>query len=287
MADNHVQSMTGYADASCELPVGTVYCELRSLNHRYFKCDLQLPGRLATLETELYTRLQQLLQRGHINCTLLIQSDKQDSQLNLSAIRALVAKLDTLSAHFNLAPVEPLTLLNYPQLWDNTSLTRQYATQITELVENTARLLITKRLEEGAKLAAALLTINQETQQLLEQLKACNHSTVDQYGKRLKQKIIDADLSINDQRWEQELFFYAQKTDINEELTRLQAHLTAMRQLLTQELVVGKQLDFLMQELNREANTIAAKSQILQQTQLAIKIKTLVEQMREQVQNLL
>jgi uncharacterized protein (TIGR00255 family) len=289
-----IVSMTGFARAEAQLPTGIVVCELRSVNHRYLEVALRLPEELRSLEQELRSRLQKELRRGKVDCTFtyrVVATDERGLELDGARVERLSTLLRELT---NLAPkigaqlqVGVVDLLRFP------GVLREAAAE-PELLLGAARELFgqaladlkTMRTSEGSRLGELVLDrCGQLTAQVAE-VRARLPEVHAAIRTRYVERLAELTNSVNTERLEQEIALMLQRMDVAEELDRLDGHIAETRKIVAGDEAAGRRLDFLMQEFNREANTLSSKSQDLTTTRLAVDMKVLIEQMREQVQNI-
>ncbi|WP_434772976.1 YicC/YloC family endoribonuclease [Pseudomonas entomophila] len=285
-----VHSMTAFARAEHAGDQGTLVWELRSVNHRYLEPHLRLPEALRDLEGAVREALRQGVSRGKIECTLRFNEDSAGRPLQVDRARAaqLVAAAETVASLIQQpAPLNPLEVLAWPGvLVADASDPQALNAQAMTLFEQALGELKAGRAREGAELARL---INERLDAMSEEV-ATLRALVPQMLAVQRQKLLDrfADLraELDPQRLEQEMVMLAQKSDVAEELDRLGTHVTEVRRVLASGGATGRRLDFLMQELNREANTLGSKAFDPRSTQAAVNLKVLIEQMREQVQNI-
>lgn len=285
-----VHSMTAFARAEHAGDQGTLVWELRSVNHRYLEPHLRLPEALRDLEGAVREALRQGVSRGKIECTLRFNEDSAGRPLQVDRARAaqLVAAAETVASLIQQpAPLNPLEVLVWPGvLVADASDPQALNAQAMTLFEQALGELKAGRAREGAELARL---INERLDAMREEV-ATLRALVPQMLAVQRQKLLDrfADLraELDPQRLEQEMVMLAQKSDVAEELDRLGTHVTEVRRVLASGGATGRRLDFLMQELNREANTLGSKAFDPRSTQAAVNLKVLIEQMREQVQNI-
>ncbi|MBA1189128.1 YicC family protein [Pseudomonas entomophila] len=285
-----VHSMTAFARAEHAGDQGTLVWELRSVNHRYLEPHLRLPEALRDLEGAVREALRQGVSRGKIECTLRFNEDSAGRPLQVDRARAaqLVAAAETVASLIQQpAPLNPLEVLAWPGvLVADASDPQALNAQAMTLFEQALGELKAGRAREGAELARL---INERLDAMREEV-ATLRALVPQMLAVQRQKLLDrfADLraELDPQRLEQEMVMLAQKSDVAEELDRLGTHVTEVRRVLASGGATGRRLDFLMQELNREANTLGSKAFDPRSTQAAVNLKVLIEQMREQVQNI-
>lgn len=283
-------SMTGFARIEHASPFGTLSWELRSVNQRYLEPYLRLPDNLRELETPVRDSLRSALARGKVEVTLRFSpaTGADGIQIDRTRAQALISAAEHVSAMLAApAPIDPLAVLNWPgvMIADATDQEALVAEALA-LFQHALEQLREARAREGAALAALL---EERLVGILEEVSTLK-PLLPQMLAAQKQRIVDrcAELQLEPDmpRLEQELVLLAQKSDVAEELDRLCTHVDEVRRVLKQKGAIGRRLDFLMQELNREANTLGSKAIDPRSTQAAVNIKVLIEQMREQVQNL-
>ncbi len=287
-----IHSMTAFARESMPTELGTLTIELRSVNHRYLDCNFKMPDTLRSLEGSFREQTAKALARGKVDGMLRLQSqgagtsgpltlDDQRLQEVVKAAHTIAAQLD------NPQPLNPLEVLHFPGVCIASESAEQalqdaartlFASALDSLRANRAR--------EGEKMAQVVLDrlalVEQEVTRTRNQLPALLQHQRDKVIQRISELDFDADQG----RLEQELVYMAQKADVDEELDRLAAHIGEVRHTLKKGGPCGRRLDFLMQEFNREANTLSSKSTASSTTSTAVELKVLIEQMREQIQNI-
>ncbi|MDR7023975.1 uncharacterized protein (TIGR00255 family) [Pseudomonas peli] len=282
--------MTAFARAEQASANGTLSWELRSVNHRYLEPHLRLPESFRDLEGAVREALRNGLSRGKVECTLRFSDDNAGKALQVDLERAaqLVAAAESVAGLIKQpAALNPLEVLGWPGVLvadaaDPQALNQSALSLFTEALNE----LKNGREREGSELAKLL---NERLNSILEQVVALRE-LVPQMLAGQRQKILDRcaemQAELDPQRLEQELVILAQKSDVAEELDRLSTHVSEVRRVLKTGGQAGRRLDFLMQELNREANTLGSKAFDTRSTQAAVNLKVLIEQMREQVQNI-
>jgi len=286
-----IHSMTAFARESATTEQGVLTVELRSVNHRYLDCSFKLPDVLRPLEQRLREQATAALGRGKLDCLVRLQSnpgrsgewqvDKQQLERLLSAAKGIEKDME------QSRPMSALEVLQFPGIC-----TAQE--QSEELLLKEAGALFAKALEdlksnrarEGSKLAQLVLDRLERLATEVAQTRRELPELMQQQRQRVITRISELDMETDQGRLEQELVYMAQKADVDEELDRLDAHVTEIRRALDKGGPCGRRLDFLMQELNREANTLSSKSVSSSTTQSAVELKVLIEQMREQIQNI-
>ena len=286
-----IRSMTAYAGNEASIGDSTINCELRSVNHRYCDITIKLPDHLRFIEADLRSIIAAKINRGKIECSLSYKKQAKDIQgykVNIDAVTALLAATDQIEEHM-LAPLSfsALDVLAFPGIQQEMNADKTHLNEeITHLVKQTLAQLLEVREREGAQLK---VLIEERCIKMQGFVVLAGHRMPEVLlliRNKLKDRIIELVAQPDFDRLEQELVFLAQKLDITEELDRLDTHITEVLRVLKEKDPVGRRLDFLMQELNREANTLGSKSTDKEMTQIAIELKVLIEQMREQIQNI-
>lgn len=283
-------SMTGFARTVAQNQQGILSWEIRSINHRYLEPTIRLPDVFRELEPALRQKLREGLGRGKVDCQLTFQPVEHlnDIDINLEMARQYLEACETVSQLMaDPAPISPLDVLKWPgvlrQAEADTEALHQAALRgFDDALEELRQ----HRRREGESLADhirqrlnAISAITVQVRQLMPQLLEAQRS-------RLLTRLEELNVQLPPERLEQEVVLLAQKSDVDEEIDRLDTHVSEIFNVLKRNEPVGRRLDFLMQELNREANTLGSKSQSSQTTQLSVELKVLIEQMREQIQNL-
>ncbi|MDE1168665.1 MAG: YicC family protein [Pseudomonas sp.] len=285
-----VHSMTAFARVERAVALGTLSWELRSVNHRYLEPHLRLPEAFRDLEGAVREALRQGISRGKVECTLRFNEESTGKPLQVDRERAaqLVAAAETVASLIKQpAALNPLEVLAWPGVLVADAADPQALNlEATSLFAEALNELKAGRDREGMELAKL---INDRLDAMTTEV-AMLRTMVPHMLATQRQKILDrfADMQaeLDPQRLEQELVLLAQKSDVAEELDRLSTHVTEVRRVLKAGGAAGRRLDFLMQELNREANTLGSKAFDPRSTQAAVNLKVLIEQMREQVQNI-
>lgn len=284
-------SMTGFARQELQQPWGTLICEIRSVNHRYLEPSLRLPENLRSAEPILREQLRQKLSRGKVEVSLFLKTEQTaDTQLGINT--GLAERIIELSQEIKRkiaqpSEINPLDILRWPGVIKTAELDLDTINAAaTSVFACTLDALISNREREGEELA---LLIGQRLQSIATHVTATRTRLPEilaQHQLKLRVKLEALKIELDEERYSQEAVYIAQKSDVSEELDRLEAHLTEVRHTLQQKGPIGRRLDFLMQELNREANTLSSKSMASDTTQSAVDIKVFIEQMREQIQNI-
>jgi uncharacterized protein (TIGR00255 family) len=285
-----IRSMTAFARREHKGELGTLTCELKSVNHRYLDITTRLPDDLRGLESALRERAGSLLQRGKLECQLRYQPAEAATSplsVNESLAQAIIDAAHRVESLMNNpARMTAIDLLRWPGVVSE--LKRDpgpLVAQAVRLFEAALDELIDARTREGARIEELIRTRCDAIQQIVAQVRKRLPQVLDAIREKLMARIAEFQVEPDANRLEQELVFLAQKLDVDEELDRLDGHLQETLDVLTRNEPVGRRLDFLMQEFNREVNTLGSKSADLATTQATVELKVLIEQMREQVQN--
>lgn len=286
-----VASMTAFARKQTEYEWGTLIWEIRSVNHRYLEPGLRIPDMVRAIEPQVRDALRKAISRGKVDCQLRIQLASNDNgSENLND--ALIKKLLHLSAQVRAVSHDATNLsvaeiLRWPGVLQEQELdTDSLQADALALLQETLKEFDASRQREGEELSQLirqrLLSVREIVQSIRERLPEILLRQQDNIRIRLDAFKTELDPA----RLEQEIVLLAQKADVDEELDRLNTHVTEVERVLSTHEPIGRRLDFLMQELNREANTLSSKSIVAETTLNAVELKVLIEQMREQVQNI-
>lgn len=286
------RSMTGFARREAKLPWGTAVWEIRSVNHRYLEPSFRLPEDFREIEPALREAMRKALQRGKVEASLSIQWE-QAGETELGINLDKVAQLTKAAQQINgllgevAAPVNALEILRWPGVIQKQELDREaLQTDVLQLFESALGGLIEHRSREGAELEQLILARLDAVSAQVANVRTRMPEILAAQREKLHTKLAALQIELDPERLEQEIVLLAQKADVDEELDRLDTHVIEVKRSLKQTDSLGRRLDFLMQELNREANTLSSKSVVSETTQAAVELKVLIEQMREQVQNI-
>jgi uncharacterized protein (TIGR00255 family) len=283
-------SMTAFARRSADTAAGTLVWELRSVNHRYLDISLRLPEELRGVESGSRQLIAQRVERGKIDAALKFQAKETVAALNVdaAAARQLLAAAD--EVHGLTPGLQPLSVhevLRWPGVLRAPAIDPEaLADHALKLLEAALDELVATRAREGERLHLLVQERLRAVGEQLERLATLLPGVTRDFRARLEARLGEVRSQLDPARLEQEMVLYATRADVSEEVDRLNAHVAEVARVLDKRGQVGRRLDFLMQELNREANTLASKSVDLQLTNVAVELKVLIEQMREQVQNI-
>ncbi len=290
-----ILSMTGYANTSADFASGSLSLELRAVNHRYLDIQMRMPDELRGFEGALRETISAQLQRGKVECRInyAARNPQNRTQLNHELLLQLAAwnrqVQTTIPGSASLSVADVLRWNGVLETPDDAG--DELRTTLFDLLKQALQEFSASRAREGEKLKAFLLQRVEKIEALRIAVIPHVPAAIAAYEQKLIMRLRDAlqntaSQDIWDERVRQEIVLYASKIDVDEELSRLSSHLVEMRRILTLGGAAGKRLDFLMQELNREANTLGSKSVDAEVSRSAMEMKILIEQMREQIQNL-
>ena len=285
------RSMTAFARCERRDGQGEWIWEIRSVNHRFLETSMRLPEELRMLESAVREKVGSRLSRGKVDCSLRyrpLQAVRQEIQLNLEMAREVVAATDRIAGLMGKG--EGPTVMQVLQWPGVVEQERPDLGPVAEaalaLLDETLSELSGNRLREGEKLAALILSRCALVRDQVGQAKERMPEVLAALRDRLRQRLSELREELDASRLEQEMLLLTQRLDVDEEMDRLTAHLDEIASVVSRDEPVGRRLDFLMQELNREANTLTSKSPDVKMTRCAVEMKVLIEQMREQVQNI-
>lgn len=290
-----IKSMTGYGKSEQTIDSLNVTVEIKSVNHRYFEFSARVPREYGFLEEKLKKYCNSLITRGKVECYVSVEDlEEREMEVNVNETLAAgyVKALKELSERFGLKDdISAVTLSRYPDV-----ITLHKASEdeerIWNAVKTVAETAVSKFIEmretEGSKLRGDILSRADYIIECVEFIEGRSPETVREYNEKLKQRMKEllGDAAVDEQRLLNEAAIYADKIDVDEETVRLRSHISQLREFMNSSEAIGRKLDFLVQEINREANTIGSKAQDVDIAKKVIAIKAEVEKIREQVQNI-
>jgi uncharacterized protein (TIGR00255 family) len=286
-----VASMTAFGRREAKDDWGRAVWEIRSVNHRYLEISLRLPEDLRMLETTVRERISAHVGRGKIDCTLRFDAEEATSSklpINRDLAQKLLQACETIGAGLpGYTPPAPIDILRWPGVIQRDPPDPEALRQpLLDLLDETLQNVVETREREGDKLATLVIDRCNNAKVIVSELQQRLPEIMDSLRQRLSRRAEELKIEIERERLDQELLLLAQRFDVAEELDRLVTHLDEIIRVLNRGGPVGRRLDFLMQELNREANTLGSKTAHLDYSNTAVELKVLIEQMREQVQNI-
>jgi uncharacterized protein (TIGR00255 family) len=285
-----IASMTGFARREASGPWGALVCELRSVNHRFLESSFRLPEELRAAESELRQTLLRELKRGKVDCTLTYRpAHEGEGALNLDTValeRVLARVRELAGALPERHTVNLVDVLRWPGvIRDESPAGEELIAAARGVLTETVADLVAARAREGVRLRELIEQRCNGLEGWVTQVRARLPEVQLRIRARLNERLAELKAQVDQDRLEQELAILLQRLDVDEELDRLTGHIEEIRRVTAANEPAGRRLDFLMQELNREANTLSSKSQDLETTRAAVEMKVAIEQMREQIQN--
>ena len=289
-----VQSMTAFTRQQLDRDYGSLAWEIRSVNHRYLEASVRVPESFRALENTVRDALRKQLNRGKVECQLRFQTEAADGapvskiSVDKELVKQLIEAGDVIgSLASDAATLSTAELLRWPGVIGTAELDKKALEHdALELFAVALKDLIATREREGAELSEFIGQRIDAIRAIVADVRLMMPDILAKQRENLLAKIAEIDIEIDPMRLEQEVALLAQKADIAEELDRLGAHINEVERVLRSDDQMGRRLDFLMQELNREANTLSSKSIVVETTRSAVDLKVLIEQMREQIQNI-
>jgi len=286
-----IRSMTAFARQEDDTPWGGLIWELRTVNHRYLDIGLRLPDELRALEPRVRETIGKHLGRGKVDAALRFQPKETATgtfELDAEQARRLceaAGRIGELAE--NVSPLRAIDVLRWPGVLQLPQVDIETLTEAAlSLLARTLTSLVEMRTREGGRLQELIHQRLDAMAQTVDGVKKILPETIEAYRTRLQDKLQDIRQQLDPARLEQEIVLFAQRSDVAEELDRLVAHIDEVKRALEGKGQVGRRLDFLMQEFNRESNTLGSKAADIRVTNAAVELKVLIEQMREQVQNI-
>jgi uncharacterized protein (TIGR00255 family) len=282
--------MTGFTRRECHHETGHYSWELRTVNHRFLEMSFRLPEGFREIEPELRDKVKKILSRGKFECNLHFspaESAHPEVVLHRGLLKQLLIVHSEVSALLpNTAPVDPISLMRWPGVLAIGEISLgKVKSYLLQSFDKTLTNLVQERQREGSATQDMIMQRLNSMQQHVKQVEAMLPQLIQQQRNKLMARIEQFHMEIEPARIEQEVVLLAQRADVAEEVDRLTTHIAEMQSALTTGGVLGRRLDFLLQEMQREANTLGSKSTDMQMTHIAVELKVLIEQIREQIQN--
>ena len=285
------RSMTAFARHEEQTELGSLSWEIRSVNHRYLEVSFRLEESFRPFEMAMRKLISDTLSRGKVEVALRYRAPEQTQsalQMNVDLAKAVMENYQQLASFTDsAAPIDILRVMQWPGVIQTESLD-QDALQATvlESLKHALADLVATREREGAALEQMIIQRCEQINDIAEQTKTRLPEILASHRQKLSDRIAELEVNLEPERLEQEMVLLAQKADVAEEIDRLQNHVNEVKHTLKRDEPIGRRLDFLMQELNREANTLGSKSIYTDTTRYSVDLKVLIEQMREQIQNI-
>jgi len=285
-----LHSMTGFARETADAEIGAFTWEIRAVNHRYLDVQFRLPEQMRAHEQAFRQAVAASLNRGKVECTLHFRRafDQQaELQINTELVELIGTRIKEMSAVLPATgAVNPFDVLRWPGVVEQADVDSEPLFEAAlPLLQDALKAINAMRASEGSRIAEMLDSRCADIASISQSVRARMPEVLDAARTKQRERIDKLDVQADPARLEMELALIAQKLDVDEELDRLDSHLTEIRDIVKRDEPVGRRLDFLMQELNREANTLGSKSNDTETTRASVELKVLIEQMREQIQN--
>ena len=286
-----IRSMTAFARVQQSEKFGTLTWELRSVNGRYLDINCRLPEDFRAQEGRVRECINKRLQRGKVECGLRFVPElvmETGLEVNAALVKSLIDACQQINTRLHQpSEINPVDILSWPGVVAEPEQDFKAIFAASEqLLQKALDELVDNRLREGERMHELIQSRCASMQKVVDQIREQMPQIQQRYREKLTARLEELSAGVDQDRLEQELVFLAQKMDVDEELDRLDAHLKELCEVLDRDEAVGRRLDFLMQELNREANTLGSKSADISTTQASVELKVLIEQMREQIQNI-
>ncbi|MED5509886.1 MAG: YicC/YloC family endoribonuclease [Pseudomonadota bacterium] len=283
--------MTAFARYEEQTDLGTLSWEIRSVNHRYLEVGFRLDESFRPLEMAMRKFISDTLGRGKVEVALRYKSpeQQQDSlEINEALAERVISRYQQLAAlSDNAAPLDLMKVMQWPGVIETPSLDQEALSErVMASLQKALIDLVDTREREGAALQIMIEQRCQQIHRIAEEVRERMPEILQNHRQKLQERVQDLAINLEPERLEQEMVLLAQKSDVAEELDRLQNHVREVESVLQRDEPIGRRLDFLMQELNREANTLGSKSIDTDTTRYSVDLKVLIEQMREQIQNI-
>jgi uncharacterized protein (TIGR00255 family) len=283
--------MTAFARHEAQTELGTLSWEIRSVNHRYLEVGFRLEESFRPLEMAMRKRISDVLSRGKVEVALRYKAPEQQQEnidINESLAQSVIARYQQLAGSAeNPAALDLMKVMQWPGVIQTESLDQQALKDcVMQSLDQALADLLATRQREGEALQAMIEQRCQQINEIAESVRELMPAILENQRQKLQERVADLQVNLEPERLEQEMVLIAQKSDVAEELDRLQSHVKEVEHVLSRDEPIGRRLDFLMQELNREANTLGSKSIDTGTTRFSVDLKVLIEQMREQIQNI-
>ncbi len=284
-------SMTAYGRVENSDNQNSISCEIRSINHRYSEISIRLPDELRPLEQKIRNHISDKIKRGKIECNIRIeQQDAYNEALSINKdlLKNIIEVAEKINSNLSTSTsLNSLDLLRWPGVLRKKTLdVKKIDKLLFKLVDEAIDIVIDTRQREGKKIKKMITDRCSKIKKIINDVRKKMPTILKSFRKKLTDRVQEISSELDNERFEQELLYISQKMDIEEEIDRLNAHIDEVIRVVDQKGPIGRRLDFLMQEMNRESNTLGSKSYHIKTSNASVELKVLVEQMREQIQNI-
>lgn len=289
-----IKSMTGYGKSSLSVNSREYQVEIKTVNHKYIDINIKIPKAISYLEEDIRKLVASKIKRGKVDILIAFENyskDGNDIRINIELAKMYIENLKKLASEENLsANIEVTEITKLPDVLTikNNLDENQIKTELLQTVEDATNKLIEMRQKEGNKISEDILTKIAQIEEKTEEIFRLSTGLIDEYVVKLEARIkeILKTEELDKSRLMQEVVIYADKCSVEEEITRMRSHISQLRNLINLDEPTGKKMDFIIQEMNRETNTIGSKANNLEITNRVVDIKTILEDIREQIQNI-
>jgi uncharacterized protein (TIGR00255 family) len=282
-------SMTGFSFKDKSTQGGSLIIEIKTLNSRYYELNLKTSDLFKIYESKIREIIAAKVFRGKVDCKIFYRTKENSSKqlIDSKELKNLIVSSENIAKKLkNPAPIDPLDIF---QLLSNQNLNisdKNLKKEILSLLEEAIQDLVTDRRREGVKIRQVIIKNLRAIENIINKAKKIIPKAIKNHQKKVIKKFKDALINVDDARLKQEFLLFVQKSDVTEEIDRIESHIIELRRLINLNGPTGKKIDFLMQEFNREANTIGSKSVSVDISKISVELKVLIEQVREQIQNI-
>jgi uncharacterized protein (TIGR00255 family) len=283
-------SMTGFCFKEKQIKGASLIIELKTLNSRYFELNLRLADQLKIYESKVREMISAKISRGKVDCRIFLKIEENQAtaySVNPAELKTIVNATEKIAKSLkNPAPINPIDILVLLSNQTKVSLDKNIRKDVLDFLDDSLGMLVNDRQREGSKIRTVILKNIKLVELLVGRAKKIMPKVIKKHQSKITKKFKEALLDIDDSRLKQEFLIFIQKSDITEEIDRIESHIIELRRLINGSIPSGKKMDFLMQEFNREANTIGSKAISVDISNISIELKVYIEQIREQIQNI-
>lgn len=283
-------SMTGFCFKEKQIKGASLIIELKTLNSRYFELNLRLADQLKIYESKVREMISAKISRGKVDCRIFLKIEENQAtaySVNPAELKTIVNTTEKIAKSLkNPAPINPIDILGLLSNQTKVSLDKNIRKDVLDFLDDSLGMLVNDRQREGSKIRTVILKNIKLVELLVGRAKKIMPKVIKKHQSKITKKFKEALLDIDDSRLKQEFLLFIQKSDITEEIDRIESHIIELKRLINGSIPSGKKMDFLMQEFNREANTIGSKAISVDISNISIELKVYIEQIREQIQNI-
>ena len=283
-------SMTGFCFKEKQIKGASLIIELKTLNSRYFELNLRLADQLKIYESKVREMISAKISRGKVDCRIFLKIEENQAtaySVNPAELKTIVNATEKIAKSLkNPAPINPIDIIGLLSNQTKVSLDKNIRKDVLDFLDDSLGMLVNDRQREGSKIRTVILKNIKLVELLVGRAKKIMPKVIKKHQSKITKKFKEALLDIDDSRLKQEFLLFIQKSDITEEIDRIESHIIELKRLINGSIPSGKKMDFLMQEFNREANTIGSKAISVDISNISIELKVYIEQIREQIQNI-